>query len=60
MNLKKKTLEMSPVLELTSSEGVLCSDVLVVELFSVAVLGSDALGVGLLSDVVLLSFSKFC
>ena len=51
---------MSPVLELTSSEGVLCSDVLVVELFSVAVLGSDALGVELLSDVVLLSFSKFC
>ena len=51
---------MSPVLELTSSEDVLCSDVLVVELFSVAVLGSDALDVELLSDVVLLSFSKFC
>ena len=51
---------MSPVLELTSSEGVLCSDVLAVELFSVAVLGSDALDVELLSDVVLLSFSKFC
>ena len=51
---------MSPVLELTSSEGVLCLGVLAVELFSVAVLGSEALGVELLSDVVLLSFSKFC
>ena len=57
---KNSTLEMSPVLELTSSEGVLCSDVLAGELFSVAVLGSDALDVELLSDVVLLSFSKFC